>query len=152
MDKRLEKTAGQNFTVAHAGRWDELGGFVFRHPRLPYEAPGKVFLKNELGLTGMEVSFGKLPAGASIPFYHKHREHEELYIIVKGRGQFQIDDEVIDVSEGTAVRVAPGGVRTWRNNSSEDLCYIVVQAKEGSLAGEETSDGVGVGQSVRWPE
>jgi len=47
----------------------------------------------------------------------------------------------MDVKEGTVIRVAPEGVRTWRNDSSEDLYFIVIQAKAGSYSGKEISDG-----------
>jgi mannose-6-phosphate isomerase-like protein (cupin superfamily) len=144
--EKLDKVEGRNFTVFHVGNWSELDQYAFNHPNLPNSFPGKLFLKRELKLTGMEVSLNKFPPGASMPFYHKHQEHEELYIFIKGRGQFQIDDEVIDVGEGTVIRVAPDGIRTWRNNSSEDIYYIVIQAKAGSLSGEEISDGIAVKQ------
>lgn len=45
---------------------------------------------------------------------------------IKGSGRFQVDGDVIDVREGTVIRVAPEGTRAWRNNSSEDLYYIVL--------------------------
>lgn len=146
--EKLDKVEGRNFTVFHVGNWSELDQYAFKHPNLPNSFPGKLFLKRELKLTGMEVSLNKFPPGASMPFYHKHQEHEELYIFIKGRGQFQIDDEVIDVGEGTVIRVAPDGIRTWRNNSSEDIYYIVIQAKVGSLSGEEISDGIAVKQCI----
>ena len=113
---------------------------------------GKVFLKELLGLTGMEISFGVLPAHKSVPFLHKHRENEEVYLFLKGRGQMLIDGEVLDVEEGTAVRVSPDGARSWRNTSSEDLFYVVIQAKEGSLTAWTLSDGVDVPGKVEWPE
>ncbi len=122
----FEKIEGQNFTVAHIGKWTYLDKYIFKHPKLPGAFTGKLFLKNELKLTGTEVSLNKLPPGAQIPFYHKHKENEELYLFIKGKGQFQIDGEVVDVREGTVIRVAPDGVRTWRNNSSEDLYCIVI--------------------------
>ena len=87
-----------------------------------------------------------------MPFHHKDQEHEELYLFIKGKGQFQIDGEVVDVREGTAIRVAPDGVRIWRNNSSEDLYFAVIQAKAKSLSGEDISDGIGVGNRIEWPE
>jgi len=148
----LDKIEGQNFTAAHIGKWDGLDKYTFKHPKLPGEYPGKLFLKNVLKLTGMEVSLNKLPPGTQMPFYHKHKEHEELYLFIKGKGQFQIDGRVVDVREGTVIRVAPDAVRTWRNNSSEDLYFIVIQAKAGSLSGEDISDGIGVGHRVKWPD
>lgn len=148
----FDKVEGQNFTLAHIGRWIDLDKYTFKHPKLPGAYPGKLFLKKVLRLTGMEVSLNKLARGTQIPFYHKHQEHEEIYLFIKGNGQFQIDGEIIDVREGTVIRVAPNGVRTWRNNSSEDLFFVVIQAKEGSLSGENISDGLGVGRGVEWPD
>lgn len=148
----FDKVEGRNFTVAHIGQWTELDNYAFEHPRLPAPYPGKLFLKNTLKLTGMEVSLNKLPPATQMPFHHKHQEHEELYLFIKGKGQFQIDGEVVDVREGTAIRVAPDGVRIWRNNSSKDLYFAVIQAKAKSLSGEDISDGIGVGNRIEWPE
>jgi mannose-6-phosphate isomerase-like protein (cupin superfamily) len=148
----FDMVEGQNFTMAHIGKWSDLGKYIFKHPKLPGVYPGKLFLKNVLKLTGMEVSLNKLSPGTQMPFYHKHQEHEELYLFIKGEGQFQIDGELVDVREGTVIRVAPNGVRAWRNNSSEDLYFIVIQTKAGSLYKENISDGIGVGYRVEWPD
>lgn len=147
----LETMEGENFTAAHVGPWERLDEYVFTNPKLPGEYPGKLFLKKELGLTALEVSFNKLAPGGEIPFYHKHHTNEELYIFIGGEGQFQIDGEVIDVREGTVIRVSPEGERAWRNNSTETLCFIVIQSRAGSLDGEQISDGKGVPGTVRWP-
>ena len=56
-----------------------------------------------------------------------------MYIFIQGKGQVQVDAQVIDVQEGTIVRIAPNGERTWRNNSTEPLLYIILQVKEKSL-------------------
>lgn len=147
-NRRVEK---QNFTLTYIGMFEDLDKYIFEHPNVP-STPGKVFLKNYLKLTGMEVSINKLSPGMKIPFYHKHKENEELYIFIKGKGQFQIDGEIIEVQEGTVIRVSPEGVRAWRNNSSEDLYFIVIQAKTGSLSGENISDGTGVREKLEWPD
>lgn len=140
----------RHFSVVQAGPWAELGQVEFRAPQLPVGVKGKKFLKSELGLTGLELSLNYAPAGAGIPFLHRHHEHEELYLFVKGRGQMQIDGETFDVREGTAVRVAPAGARAWRNNSTEDLYFVVIQAKAGSLPGGTIEDGRPVEQALRW--
>lgn len=100
----------------------------------------------------MEVSLNKMLSGEGVPFYHGHKANEELYIFLKGKGQFQIDGEVIDVSEGTVIRVAPDGIRAWRNNSSEELYFIVIQARSDNFSGSNISDGKGTGAPVNWPE
>jgi mannose-6-phosphate isomerase-like protein (cupin superfamily) len=138
---------GRSFTLAQLGRLEEIDGYVFEHPAIPGRHPGKLFLKDQLKLTGMEVSLNKVSPGSGVPFLHKHQRNEELYIFVKGEGLFEIDGQRFDVREGTVIRVAPDGVRSWTNNSSEDLYFFVVQAPAGGLATGSISDGVGVDRS-----
>ena len=138
------------FTVSRMGTMDKWRNYFFNDPSVP-TTQGKCFLRERLNLTGMEVSLNVLASGEGIPFYHKHRENEELYIFIKGRGQFQVDGKVFCVEEGSIVHVAPEGMRAYRNNSSQNLYFIVVQAKAGSITGESISDGIGVGTSVEWP-
>lgn len=143
---------GKNFSVAEIGGIDAWKSYTAKIKALPgVEVSGKLFLNPILGLTGMEVSVNCLPAGVGVPFYHKHHSHEELYLFLKGRGQFQIDDKSIEIREGTALRVSPDGERTWRNNSTEDLFYIVIQATEFSIAADGTEDGYSVQRKVVWP-
>lgn len=137
---------GMNFSVAEAGPYSSLLN-TSKDP-----IPGKYFLKDRLGLTGMEVSMNQLPPGGSVPFYHSHRENEELFLFIGGRGQFQVDGQIFDVREGTTVRVAPEGVRTLRNNSAGDLYFIVVQARAGSLRQWVREDGVVLDKPVTWQE
>ncbi len=56
-----------------------------------------------------------------------------------------------NVFEGTSVRIAPDGVRALQNTSaSEDLHFIVIQAKEDSLSQWVETDGVILEQPVEW--
>jgi len=96
---------GKNFAAAEAGPWKGLREHGFAHPKLG-PVTGKLFLQQVLGLTSMEVSLGVVPAGGGLPFYHRHQEHEELYIFVGGRGQFQVDERTLDVREGSVIRVS----------------------------------------------
>lgn len=137
-----ETVAGRNFTAAQAGSFEALNAFSFPHPAFSREIEGKLFLKEALGLTGMEVSLNKLPPRAFVPFLHKHRQNEELYVFVRGQGEMLVDGEVVPVREGTVVRVAPDGARAWRNVSeTEDLYYLVIQARSGTMPAGAISDG-----------
>ncbi|WP_276356123.1 cupin domain-containing protein [Cohnella caldifontis] len=137
---------GANFSVVEAGPFSGLLT-LSKDPM-----PGKYFLKDRLGLTGMEVSLNQLPEGGSIPFYHAHRENEELYLFIGGRGQLQVDGRIIDVKEGTAIRVSPEGERALRNNGTGDLYFIVIQVQSGSLRQWVESDGVIIDKPVTWQE
>ena len=92
---------------------------------------GKVFLHDLLGLTSCEISVNSMPAGVKLPFNHKHKQNEEIYIFLKGEGIMTLDGKILDVKEGSCVKVLPNSIRTME--SKTELQYICVQAKEGSL-------------------
>lgn len=147
----IETKNGPNFNAVHLGPLAQLDQYTYKHPALPRETDGKVFLNQLLGMTSSEISINKLPPRTSMPFYHKHQLNEEIYIFLKGEGEFQIDGKVFQFSEGTVVRVAPEGERCWRNTSdTEDLYYVVVQARAGTYEGDTVADGVGVQKRVSW--
>lgn len=149
---QLKVLAGQHFTAAHIGALNDLDHYQFFLPLGKGKAyPGKLFLKEPLAMTGMEVSMNKLAAGQSLSFNHQHTAHEELYIFLRGNGQFLIDGTVIEVQEGSVIRVAPEGVRTWRNQSQEDLYYIVIQSMAGSMQATTIEDGVMCDEKPNWP-
>lgn len=146
----LEPKTGQHFSVVGLGSFSGLDQFTFTLPTINHQVAGKLFLKQLLNLTSAEISVNHLPPGQSVPFYHKHHLNEEIYIFIKGNGEFQVDDTVFPVSEGTVVRVDCNGERCWRNNSDEDLYYIVIQARAGSYEGGTSEDGIGIERRVSW--
>ncbi len=101
---------------------------------------GKDFVKEITGATSCEISFGTLPIGAAVPFFHSHKANEENYIFLSGKGKFQVNDEVFDIAEGSVVRVATGCDRNLKCTSEEPMTYICIQAKEGSLEGYTMTD------------
>lgn len=147
----MKTKSGSNFTALNLGPLAQLDQYNFKHPALPREIKGKVFLNQLLGLTSSEISLNKMPPRTSMPFYHKHRLNEEIYIFLKGEGEFQIDNKVLPVGEGTVVRVAQEGERCWRNiSATENLLYIVIQARAGTYEGQTVVDGIGVQKRVSW--
>lgn len=101
---------------------------------------GKQFVKEATGATSCEISFGTLPSGASVPFFHSHKANEENYVILSGAGRFQVDDEVFDIAEGSVIRVSPGCDRNLRCTSAEPMTYLCIQAKADSLEGYTMTD------------
>ena len=94
---------------------------------------GKVFLHDTLALTSCEISINCVAKGFKIPFNHKHKQNEEIYIFLKGEGILTVDNEKISVKEGSVVKVLPEASRTLENTSDNDLQFICVQAKTNSL-------------------
>ena len=101
---------------------------------------GKQFVKEATGATSCEISFGTLPPGAAVPFFHSHKANEENYIILSGAGRFQVDDTVFDVAEGSVIRVSTRCDRNLRCTSTEAMAYICIQAKEDSLGDYTMTD------------
>ena len=101
---------------------------------------GKQFVKDATGATSCEISFGSLPTGASVPFFHSHKENEENYIILSGEGKFQVGSDVFDVAEGSVVRVSTNCDRNLKCTSAQPMTYVCIQAKEGSLGGYTMTD------------
>lgn len=142
---------GKHFAVANLGLFSELRQFIFEAPEVPIKLEGKIFLNQILDLSSAEISFNNLPPNTSVPFYHKHRLNEEIYVFVRGKGEFQVDNRVFSVAEGTVVRVDPEGERCMRNISdTEDLCWIVIQSRAGSYPDHTIQDGFGVQKQVSW--
>lgn len=48
-------------------------------------------------------------------------EGEEIYFVVRGRGQFVLDERTVDVEQGTAVYVAPGVGHRAINSGEEEM-------------------------------
>jgi len=138
-----------SFAAADFGGPDQWRDYVQDHPRRGKVA-GKTFLGEVLGLTAMEVSFGSMLPGESIPFLHAHKQNEELYLILSGEGEMQVDGERIPLRPGTAIRIAPAGLRAWRATGDGPMAYVVIQAKAGSLQQATAQDGVRPEQELRW--
>jgi mannose-6-phosphate isomerase-like protein (cupin superfamily) len=148
----IPKQEGKNYSAMHPGKFADLKQYQLQHPVIEgRRVSGKLFVRDHIGLTGMQISLNCMPPGIAMPFGHMHKLNEELYIFTSGSGQIQIDGDIINVQEGTCVRVAPGGDRSWRNNGTENLHYIVIQAKENSLTQDTFDDGLPSEVTPAWP-
>lgn len=99
-------------------------------------------LHDKLGLTGAEISINVLPAGASVPFVHSHKNNEEIYGILEGEGKAVIDGESIALKAGDWVRVSPAGKRQFFAAENSAIKYICIQVKENSLGEYTMTDAV----------
>lgn len=145
MSKQVSLVAkGDNFKAVDVGPWAELGGYAAG------EFKGKVFLKDVLGATGFELSFGLLPPDTQLPFFHAHKQNEELYVVLRGKGQMQIDGEVFDLQEGSVVRVSPKGARSLKSAKDSEMAFMVVQTKAGSLEQWTGEDGLPAQAQAKW--
>ena len=103
---------------------------------------GRVELHEKLSLTGAEISINQLPAGASVPFVHSHKNNEEIYGILSGKGKAVIDNETIELTAGDWLRISPAARRQFFASQESDITYVCIQVKENSLGGFTADDAV----------
>lgn len=103
---------------------------------------GRVELHDTLSLTGAEISINDLPAGANVPFVHSHKNNEEVYGILSGKGKVIIDGEEIALTAGDWVRIAPVAKRQFFAAEDEGISFVCIQTKENSLEGFTADDAV----------
>lgn len=140
---------GTNFSAVNFGKLDEIKDYVLTiTPEI--SIPGKVFGGQSTGATGGEFSFQVFAPGQETGFLHTHKNHEELYFFLKGKGEFQVDGEIFPVEEGSVVRVAPDGRRSVRNNGDEPLLMLCVQYRGNTFTTEDATDGNILNEPVKW--
>ncbi|HXF98703.1 MAG TPA: cupin domain-containing protein [Gaiellaceae bacterium] len=94
--------------------------------------PGEMrMLTGALGAEQVAFTYRRMPqhTGGKGSYGHRHRTQEEIYFVMSGRLQFKLDDEVVELEKGAAVRVPP---HTWRsvwNEGPEDAELIIVSRR-----------------------
>jgi mannose-6-phosphate isomerase-like protein (cupin superfamily) len=86
------------------------------------------FLTGPLGAEQVAVTHRHMPpqSGGKGGYGHRHKTQEEIYFVVSGRLQFKLDDEILEVDGGSAVRVAPEVVRSVWNDGPEDAQLLIL--------------------------
>jgi uncharacterized cupin superfamily protein len=69
------------------------------------------FPLQELGVEQTGLSLQRLAPDAKQPFAHRHKEAEEVYVVLSGSGRALLDGEVADLQPYDALRIAPGVTR-----------------------------------------
>ena len=148
--KQIQKLSeAENYSAINLGKLSDLKDYTLElGPEI--RIPGKVFGGQNLGATGGEFSFQVFAPGQETGFLHTHRNHEELYFFLSGKGEFQVDGKVFPVEEGSVVRVAPEGKRSVRNNGSEPLVMLCVQYRGNTFTSYDAADGNILNEPVKW--
>lgn len=102
--------------------------------------------------TGSEFSFQTLVPGQDGGSLHSHKTHEELYFILRGEGEYQVDGEVFPIREGSVIRVCPDGKRCIRNNGTENLTMLCIQHKANTFGADDNpmTDGNILQELLNW--
>ncbi len=71
------------------------------------------FGRKHLNSDHLGVSYFRYAPGFKAPYGHRHREQEEVYVVVGGSGRIRLDEEIVELKPWDAVRVAPRVVRAF---------------------------------------
>ena len=112
------------------------------YKKVSLENAPRVELHDKLGLTGAEISINTLPAGASVPFVHSHKNNEEIYGVITGKGTVIIDGDTVEITAGDWLKISPSAKRQFFAASDSSITYICIQVKENSLDGFTVNDAI----------
>ena len=90
--------------------------------------PGEMrTMTTELGADQIAFTHRRMPpkSGGKGGYGHRHKTQEEIYFVISGTLQFKLEDELFDVSGGSAVRVAPGVARSVWNEGPQDAELVI---------------------------
>ena len=141
----------KNYAVVNFGKISEI--IEHELPMGPdFTIHGKVFGGQAVGASASEFSFQTLVPGQDSGFLHTHKTHEELYFILRGEGQYQVDGEIFPVTEGSVIRVSPEGKRALKNTGSENLTMLCIQYKATPFTEDDSpmTDGNILQEPLNW--
>ena len=87
----------------------------------------------ELERTGL--TYFRLEPGFRIPFGHRHEDQEEVYVVIRGSARIKVGDDVLELAELDAVRVAGDVIRNLE--AGPDGAEVIAF---GEHAGQEQSE------------
>ena len=64
-----------------------------------------------LELEGFGVSYQRIAPNYRVPFAHKHKQQEEVYVVVSGGGRAKLEDDVVELKAWDALRVPKDTMR-----------------------------------------
>jgi mannose-6-phosphate isomerase-like protein (cupin superfamily) len=94
--------------------------------------PGAMrFLTEDLGAEQLAFTHRVMApkTGGKGGYGHRHKTQEEIYFVISGALQFKLDDEVLDVGGGSAVRIAPQVVRSVWNDGPDDAELVICSVR-----------------------
>jgi mannose-6-phosphate isomerase-like protein (cupin superfamily) len=101
--------------------------------------PGEMrFLTGPLATEQVALTYRRMPAGSGGKgsYGHRHKTQEEIYLVLSGRLEFKVEDEVVELGPLTAVRVAPHAARSVWNEGPEEAVLMIMSVKSEDPRGD----------------
>ena len=71
------------------------------------------FARGPLELESSGLSYQRIAPSFRVPFGHRHGAQEEIYVLLSGSGRMKLDDDVVELRQWDAVRVAAATMRDF---------------------------------------
>jgi uncharacterized cupin superfamily protein len=98
----------------------------FPHPWNPNSEGYATRLSSEVGLSQVNISWVRVPAGKESFVYHSHYREEEWAYILSGHGVAEIDGQEYEVGAGDFMGFPPlQTAHHLRNTGEEELVYLM---------------------------
>jgi len=101
--------------------------------------PGEMrFLGGPLAAEQIALSYRRMApgTGGKGSYGHRHKTQEEIYLVLSGRLEFKLDDEVVELGPLTAVRSAPHTARSVWNAGPEEAVLMISSTRVEDLSGD----------------
>ena len=102
------------------------------------------FGRMALGSRDIGVSHFRYAPGFRSEVAHRHREQEEVYVVVAGSGRVLLDGEPVELRQWDTVRVAPDVVRAFE--AGPDGMDVI------AVGGPKPEGGDGEMAPAEWPD
>ena len=102
------------------------------------------FGRTKLETRDIGVSHFRYQPGFQSSGGHRHREQEEVYVVVAGSGRILLDGEVVELKPWDTVRVAPATVRAFA--AGPDGLEVI------AIGGPKPEGGDGERADISWPD
>jgi mannose-6-phosphate isomerase-like protein (cupin superfamily) len=96
-----------------------------------------------IGAQQVALTHRRMPqhTGSKGSYGHRHKTQEELYFVLRGKLQFKLNDEIVEVGRHQAIRIPP---QTWRgvwNDEPEDAELVIVSMRVDDPQGDAERSG-----------
>jgi uncharacterized cupin superfamily protein len=86
------------------------------------------FAHGDLDAEQTGISLQKVKPGKRHAIAHRHKEAEEVYVVITGSGRVKLDDDVKEIAELDAIRVGPSVTRSFEAGD-DGLELLAVSAR-----------------------
>jgi quercetin dioxygenase-like cupin family protein len=74
--------------------------------------------------------------GSKGSYGHRHKTQEEIVLVLKGRLQFKLDDDIVELGQYEAIRIPPETARGIWNDEPDDAEIVIVSKRIDDPSGD----------------